>query len=275
MHISNLSNTNLEDIVFAILMAFDGYFVTMPSDVAYWSNRFQCARVDWEYSYGMFDKDNNLIGFIINGIDYIGGDLVAFNTGTGVISKYRGQRIVDQLYQYALPLLKIRGISICALEVIQKNDRAVHVYKRIGFSIAKSYRCFKGKLPLSLYQTSIKAVDLETIKTAPQHFYAWDNVNAALLKASKGIYECYEVLNKGETVGFFVVNPISGHLPQFEIYNTQEPKHWALIFDGIAQCTRNVSINNVNAQRTVLVEQLEALNLTNSINQYEMELRIG
>ena len=65
MKIRSLENTAIEDIVFAILVSFENYFVTMPTDPNYWSQRFKRARVDFSLSFGMF-VDDMLIGFIIN-----------------------------------------------------------------------------------------------------------------------------------------------------------------------------------------------------------------
>lgn len=274
MQIKSLNNTSLEDIVFTILMAFDRYFVTMPSDTDYWKKRFACARVDWEYSYGMFDEQGILIGFIINGIDQVNHKWVAFNTGTGVVPKYRGQKIVDQLYNHAFPHLKAKGIDCCVLEVIQENHRAIRVYERIGFSIQKEYECFKGTIAPSSYRVHLKEISMEELKEKPQDFYAWDNSYAALIRAEEGQYQVYEVCKEEEAVGFFVINPQVGYLPQFEIYQPQQSKHWLWLFEGIAQINSTVKINNINSKRTELIQQLQVLNLEQTISQYEMELSL-
>jgi ribosomal protein S18 acetylase RimI-like enzyme len=271
MEIRALSTTTLEEIVFAILMAFDGYFVTMPSDTNYWKNRFQGARVDLDGSFGLFDE-GELVAFIINGIDERGNDKVAFNTGTGVIPKYRGQKVVDQLYEHAFPFLHNKNVTHCALEVVQENSRAIRVYERIGFSITKEYYCFKGKLATSSYQTTLEKVDLAKINNPKESFYAWDNSNKAIESSPKGTYTCYEVLNlEQEKIGFFVINAASGYLPQFEIYKKNITAHWALLFDGITQINRAIKINNIDAKRTAQRAALLSLGLENTINQYEME----
>lgn len=273
MYIQNLRNIDLEDIIFAILMAFEEYFVTMPSDVVYWENRFKCARVNFEYSYGMFDGEQ-LIGFIINGIDERNNKQVAFNTGTGVIAKYRGQKIIDQLYEYALPKFKNKEISHCLLEVIQENYRAIRVYQRIGFSIVKNYLCFKGKLPVSSYETTIKQVALSEIQNFQEHTYAWDNCNAAL-NVNPTTYEAYEVMKQGQAkIGFFVINLVSGILHQCEVYAVKKSEHWDLLFDGIAQINRVIRIINLPDTSTNLHQKLLAMEMENDINQYEMEWEI-
>lgn len=274
MEIRDLSTTDLEEVVFAILMAFEGYFLTMPSDVDYWKNRFQAARVNWFCSFGMFEGET-LVGFIINGIDCHGKEKVAFNTGTGVVPKYRGQKIVDQLYEYAFPILKSETVTTCALEVIQENRRAVRVYERIGFSITKEYQCFKGKLATSSYQVTIEKLAFEQIKSTYTNTYAWDNTNQAINASVEGTYTCYEVVSlTQQKLGFFVLNAQSGYLAQFEIYKPDQKKDWELLFDGIAQINRMVRINNVDAQQKDIIEALVQVGLKNTINQYEMERKL-
>lgn len=271
MEIRDLSRTPLEDIIFAILMAFEGYFLTMPSDTDYWKNRFQAARVDWTCSFGLFDK-GELMAFIIHGIDKRGHQKVAFNTGTGVVPSYRGQKIVDQLYEHAFSLLQQKKITHCALEVLQENRRAIRVYERIGFLITKEYACFKGKLAKSTYQTTLTNVNLADVNNPQESLYAWDNSYNAVKNSVKGTYRCCEVLNlRQEKIGFFVLNIQSAYLPQFEIYKTDLVEHWLLLFDGIAQLNRAVKINNVDAQRVNLISILLNLGLKNTANQYEME----
>ena len=65
----------------------------------------------------------------------------AFNSGTGVVPKYRGRRIVKQLYDFAIPELLKRGVEKCGLEVIKENEKAIKAYRRVGFEIIKILKC--------------------------------------------------------------------------------------------------------------------------------------
>jgi len=272
MHIRPLKESDLEDLVFAILLSFEGYFVTMPTELSYWKNRYQAARVVYELSFGYF-AEGQIVGFIINGIDEWMGKKTAFNTGTGVVPKYRGQGIVDQLYQYAHSHFAQHGIQQYALEVVQENTRAIRVYERIGFSIIKSYACFAGTIDHSNKQTTLKATTLEAIQNAQSHWYAWDNCDAAIQNAVSNRYQIFEVLYNNQAIGFFVIHPESGYLAQFECYSTPSAS-WERLFDGIGQINTTLKIININTQRTELITALEGLGLQNSINQFEMLMPI-
>ena len=271
MKIKNLSTTPLEDIVACTCDAFADYFVKMPSDVEYWRKRYKGARVDYKLSFGAFDQ-NKLVAFIINGIDEIDGIPVAFNTGTGVIEAYRGRKLVDQIYQHAIPILKDHGIQKCQLEVIQKNGRAIRVYERIGFKIQRGLNCFKGEIVADAAKVTIQKVNFKDFIGTPNphhHFYSWDNNNHAVL-ASGSIYETYLVRNsQQDAIGHFVINQ-SGYLAQFEA----KDDHFTELMSGIAQISKAVRTNNVDDRRTTVLKQLEKHGIKNVINQYEMEMDI-
>ncbi len=83
MLIRHLNQFELDKIVECLILAFDGYFVKMPSELDYWKEKFYLARVDYSLSFGAFDGDK-LVAFIMNGIDYHNEVLSAFNTGTSI-----------------------------------------------------------------------------------------------------------------------------------------------------------------------------------------------
>lgn len=276
MTIKNLKNTELAVIVDCLLASFADYFVQMPAEIAYWEKRFAGARVNYELSYGMFDGER-LIGFIMQGIDSRGGELVAFNTGTGVLPAYRGQQIVDQLYAFALPELQAAGIKKYALEVIQKNDKAIRMYERIGFKIDREYHCFKGELRAPADNFTLVEVPFEEIagRTNPQHaLYSWDNCDNAI-RAAESIYKSYLLSDEEKRpLGFFVIQPFSGYLAQFEVHTPSEKRDWKKLFAGIASISKTVKINNVDARRKEILSLLPELGLQNHVDQFEMEMRI-
>ena len=267
--IKNLKDTELTTIVDCLVKAFANYFVPMPDSVDYWRNRFQAARVDFELSYGVFDKDQ-LVAFIINGIDGEEEALTAFNTGTGVLPAYRGQQLVDQLYEKAIPIFKDHKITKCALEVIQANDRAIRVYERIGFTKQRSLQCFKGTIAMELEEVKIMSIDF-SFMAAPTNssHYSWDNSNEAVLSAGKQ-YTTYAVLKKNkESIGYFTINE-SGYVPQLESRAADFP----YLMSGIQQVAPTIKINNVDARRTDFIANLLAAGLENTVDQFEMEMAI-
>lgn len=275
MNISNLQETPISEIVDCITDSFTNYFVPMPAEVDYWTNRFKSARVDFALSYGMFNE-GKLIGFIINGVDRLNGELIAFNTGTGVASKSRGQQITDQLYAFAIPHLKEKGITRCKLEVIQKNEIAVHVYERIGFSITRTLKCFKGSFQPSdanVLTEEVPYSDVTAIARNFDHHYSWENcVNA--IELSDNVYKTYKVTDDQKNeIGFFVVNPYNAYIPQLEI-TTNNTSDWSRLLPAIGKVSPSAKIINIPEERTDMIKALLAAGLENHIDQHEMEMAL-
>jgi ribosomal protein S18 acetylase RimI-like enzyme len=275
MEIKNLKDTPLSDIVQALTLSFADYFVQLSSDVAYWEKRFESSRVDYSLSFGMFEN-GQLVGFIINGIDELNGVKTAYNTGTGVMASSRGHKIIDQLYAHALPYFKEAGIKQCTLEVILQNERAIHVYERIGFHISKEMKCFKGTLKVTDPEITAQQVpfgQLEDRTRSLDGHYSWDNTTAAI-EASGDRYQGYEVYNGADVIGYFVLNPATHHLIQFEV-TTGNPGDLKFLLSAVAGVSPEVKINNVSSKRTEITEGLLAAGLDNFIDQYEMQMSLN
>lgn len=274
MFVKNLSDTSFEIILDCFLKAFENYFVKMPADDDYYKQRWKAAKVDFNCSYGMFDGEL-MIGFIIHAIDKRNGKLTAFNTGTGVIPKYRGKRIVKSIYQYALKDLADKGIEKSVLEVITKNDIAVSSYSDIGFNICKEYKCFNGNFKLdSSLQSEVREIDLNDVDWSSlpnQQLYSWENQQESLLEGS---YNFFQVLNNENPESFFVINPDLNYLAQFDLL-TEEKDGWKRLFTAIRSISESIKVNNVDVRLKEKLDNLTLFGLDNTIDQFEMELIIN
>jgi RimJ/RimL family protein N-acetyltransferase len=268
MEITTLESIEIEKIVSCLTAAFKGYFVEMPTSVDFWKNRFSAARVDYSLSFGILDK-GELVGFILHGIDFEGTEKIAFNTGTGILPNYRGKKLVDKLYSYAFPLLVNSGITKSKLEVIDKNERAIKVYERIGFKKTRKLKCFKGHINCKQKTTiKIAAANLKECETMRTATYSWDNTTTTISNA--GSYSIYKVLEEKE-LGYFIINPQNGYIAQLESLTND----WKKIFEGICLVSTEIKINNIDETRTELLAYLDNAGIENTIDQYEMEVRLG
>jgi ribosomal protein S18 acetylase RimI-like enzyme len=271
MEIKNLEHTPLKDIVTALVEAFSDYFVQMPNNIPYWENRLRIARHDPTLSFGMFDG-TVLAGFILIGVDIHEGHLTAFNTGTGVLPNYRGKNIVDKLYEHAIPQFKSRGITHCSLEVIEANHKAIKVYERIGFAKNSFYYCFKGELKTPQENMILKKIDFDDVHLDKRsHLNSWDHTDKAIQLAAN--YSCFEVLENEKAMGYFVIDPATGYIPQLNIYSNKD-SNWEMLLSGIATISQTIKINNVDSKKEDLVKALLKRGLDNFINQYEMQMSI-
>jgi ribosomal protein S18 acetylase RimI-like enzyme len=272
----SLHQTPLSTVVAALTAAFQGYFVPLSSSVTYWEERYKAARVDWALSFGAWE-DGALVAFIIHGVDDYQGHRTAFNTGTGVLASHRGLGLVDALYVYALPHLRAAGVTRCALEVIVQNERAMHVYQRIGFAVTRRVKCLRGTLAvgagdLDVYRTGFGQVG--EIDLASRARDSWDNTDQAIEAGAAG-YHCYKVVEGDVHIGYFVHNPQSGYVPRLALSVTATAARWSRLLQGLAHVQPTMRINNIDERATDLISALLAAGLENHIDQYEMAMRIA
>lgn len=273
MTVNSLSRISLDELLDCFLVAFENYFVKMPTNKNYYEQRWRAAKVDFNYSYGMFDQ-GKLVGFIIHAIDKRAGILTAFNTGTGVIPEYRGRRIVKSIYEYALKDLWHNGIERSTLEVIAENSIAIRSYQSVGFKVCKKYKCYTGKIRIenddqfTLREIALKNIDWDTLPN--QQFYSWDFQRESI---SGGNYSFFQVLHNKEPESFFIINPDHQYLAQFDLLNT-ENKGWRRLFSAIQKVSDGIKVINVDERLKDKLDQLTLMGLENSVDQYEMELNI-
>lgn len=273
MKVTHLGNIDFNELIDCFLEAFENYFVKMPTEKNYYKERWLAANVDYSLSYGMFDQ-GKLVGFIIHAVGTNEGRLTAYNTGTGVIPAYRGQRIIKSIYNYAIDDLKQNGIQCCTLEVITENERALKAYLGIGFEICKTYKIFGGKLNIApseivdLIKRPIE--DIEWSKLPNQSYYSWDNRKESVQRAN---YDYYEVSFEGRVESFFIMNVEKQYIAQFDLL-TDNQNAWDRLFAGISQLSKSVRTNNVDDRLKAKVEILTRVGLDNPADQYEMKMEL-
>lgn len=280
MEIRFLGKTPLAQIVACFNRAFADYIVPFQAEEGPMRRRWLSCRVDYGLSYGAFDQDE-LVGFMMTGIDRWNGRRTAYNSGTGVIPEYRGQKIVKQLYEKAIPSFRENGIDQCILEVIVGNDRAIKAYAGVGFQSKRQLKCY------SLQQEPAVVVsnDLEFKQVFQSNWEAyremlefepsWENSRSAtaFLGRDIAIWEMYQ----GEhLLGFFIMKPETGHILQFGLQRHADwlaaGKELLLYAAGI---NPKLKVNNVDSRAERSLSILQALGMKNVADQHELELDLN
>lgn len=271
MNVSKLAKTPITAVIECFLLAFSDYSIKMPTDHAYYIERWKAAGVDLKLSYGMFDG-KKLVAFIIHAVDTRDSKLTAFNTGTGVIPEYRGRGIVKSIYKYALDDLQKNGVERSTLEVITENDKAIRAYLGVGFNISTKYKCFAGEIQLEcgdqveLSEIALKDVNWERLPN--QQYYSWDFQKETIMARK---YSFYQVVYDGKPESFFIFSPETKYLAQFDLLNAGN-MGWERLFSAIRQVSDNVKVINVDERLTDKLAIITASGLAISVEQYEMEL---
>ena len=108
--------------------------------------------VQLERSVGALSGEN-LVGFWLNGVRERNGVSTAYDSGTAIISEFRGMKISERMAKESDCLLREAGVKEYFLEVISDNTRAKDIYIKNGFKVTRELICLKTRAPLELRDT--------------------------------------------------------------------------------------------------------------------------
>ncbi|NQX92645.1 MAG: GNAT family N-acetyltransferase [Flavobacteriales bacterium] len=225
--------------------------------------------MDFSISYGMFD-DENLVGFILHCTGISNGKRVVFNTGTGVVPKYRGQRIVDLMYEFGFKDLTSKRFESIQLEVIKENAKAIHIYEKLGFKKQRELKCFSGEIqvsddhPFELHPIQLKTVEWDSLPH--QDLYSWDNLKDAVCRNN---FQVYYVQHEKVNESYFILDPKSAYVAQLDMFS-ESILAWKRLFLAIKSICPKIKINNIDSRLLSKLQAVHDAGLVNSVNQLEM-----
>ena len=235
-----------------------------------------------ELSFAAFEE-GKIVAFTLNGIGMFNGLHTAYDTGTGTVKEYRGRGVAGEIFRYSLPYLKEAGISQYLLEVLQNNNNAITVYRRMHFDTTREFDCFKQSIanidnPLCLSQCTnirMELIDTDTVRKAQSFcdFYpSWQNSIESIERGSSEL-TCMGAFDVDELAGFCVFDRKSGDLTQIAVRKEYRRQGVAsrLLSEAIKQiCTDFVKVINVPSDNLSLPAFLKSKNIPLMNRQYEM-----
>lgn len=276
MTIDFLSKASFPDVTKAFNEGFSDYALPVNATESYLRNRWEGARVDFEFSAGGWYK-GELKGILVHGIDQINSRKVAFDAATCVAPEARGNEFTQRAYDFLLPTFKANGIQEVRLEVIQNNERAIRVYEKIGFRISRHLRCFTGtpQLKLNAPENSIQFLKKEKFDLDKHLFFqnylpSWEHLNTALLKKWEA-HECYVLEEKGAILAYLILAIADARIKQFYVHPERKAQGLAeMMFGHISQLYPALKIINIDAEDKEMCQFFLKIGLDGSFNQYEM-----
>jgi len=127
-----LTAADFHQLYECFLDAFSDYQISLQMTEEQFEQRVQRDGVELELSAGAFDGER-MIGFYMNGRGMWHGQETAYDAGTGVVLDHRRRGVAIELFDFMVPRLKERGIEQYLLEVLTGNERAVRLYRKLGF----------------------------------------------------------------------------------------------------------------------------------------------
>lgn len=204
------------------LDAFSDYQVSLQMTEEQFERRLKRDGVELELCAGAFDGEQ-MIGFYVNGRGLWRGKETAYDAGTGVIPSHRRRGVAEELFNFMAPRLKERGITQYLLEVITSNERAVSLYRKLGFDEVRRLAVLHANEPVKPL-ADVEGVSLHRLEE-PQWdvFYAywdgepsWQNSVAAVERV-RNRCDIVGAFVDGKCVGYGIVYKPSGILMQLAV----------------------------------------------------------
>ncbi len=223
MEIKSLANVHSDILFNAFQKAFSEYEMQLKKEelLAMLKRR----GFNPELSFAAFDGES-IVSFTLNGIDNFNGNLTAYDTGTGTLKEYQGKGLATQVFNFSIPYLREAGITEYLLEVLQHNEGAVSVYKKIGFEVVREFYYFRKKNeeiqntiksdPVKCTIRSININDYHQVSAFWDFAPSWQNSLQSINRSLEN-FICTGVFIEDQIIGYSVFEPESGDITQIGV----------------------------------------------------------
>ena len=181
------------------------------------------------------------------------------------------------MYSYIIPELKAQGFEGSVLECIIGNDRAVNLYKKIGFEIDRQLICYAGTIkepampPEQVYWRELDNMDWAIAQTFWENIPSWQNSCEAVDRVSWS-YRKLGIFKDNQLIGYGVINPLNGYVPQFGIDPSYRRQGLGKFLFSLLQSTthRQLAIINIDHRSQTVPPFFDSLGIKETLRQFEM-----
>lgn len=238
-----------------------------------------------ELSFGAFDG-NKLVSFTFNGIGHYNGLPTAYDTCTGTTKEYRRKGLAKKIFEYSIPFLKKAGIEQYILEVLQHNEGAVELYKKIGFDILREYEYFvfdKSSVILEpvIDENYILRENIDLKEVNVREFWdfhpSWQNSFDSIFRQAEA-FRSLGIFRENELIAYSVYETENGDITQFAVHKEFRRKSLATyLFREMLERMDREELKIINTVYSCESVEgfLKHLNLKTTGKQYEMIRRFN
>jgi len=258
--------------------AFADYIIPFKLSEAQFENHIAINAVDLNNSVGAF-AGGNIVGFTLNGFGLWNGKSTVYDAGTGVIPEFRGKGVAARIFEFMTPALKQAGVEQILLEVITENEKAVRLYRKLGFRETRRLLLFEQQKSFDDVARSaavvreIAAPDWKLLKTFWDGSTSWQNSVEAMQRglAQKVVLGAFI----GETAaGYAIIFPKSGYIAQIGVNKNYRRRGVATSLlsemKRISNKDKPLHISNVDGNLQATVKFLKDRNFKQTLSQFEM-----
>ena len=271
-----LSSADSTKLFECFLEAFSDYQVDMRLSRHEFEQRLLRDGVRLEISAGAFDE-SRMVGFYLNALGEWQGRQSAYDAGTGVIPAYRRQAIAEETFRFMVPRLKDASVEQYLLEVLTGNERAVALYRKLGFVETRRFAVFRRSVPLTpevgIEIRPVDEPDWELFKSFWDGDPSWQNsIDAVERVANNRVVLCAYV---DETcVGYGIAFKPWVSLMQLAVAHEQRRKGiGSNILSALQRelsATESLKVTNIDEELKGTLAFYEANGFRMVLEQYEM-----
>ena len=259
----------------AFVSSFSDYQVRLDLPFEHFQRNMVRNGYDANISVGAF-LDSNLVGFIMNAKRVYDGVPVAYDMGTGVIPEARGQGITGEMLDFLQKHLLSRGVKRHLLEVLTSNTKAYHIYVNRGFSVKRSFKCYRIEKRDFSCPEEWRIEDVSVLETGSLRDFwnfnpSWQNSFESVLAVKENYVFC--VAMEGERiVGYGIIERKEGDIPSFAVSPEYRGRGIGRsLISHLIKMTEVEHIRVLNVPDPDAQALLSLLGFQNYVDQYEME----
>ena len=277
-----LSDVRTQTLHTAFLAAFADYQVDMRMSLNDFEYRLLRDGVRPEISAGAFVNDQ-LVAFTLNAGGTWQGKETVYDAGTGVLPEYRGRRIATELFEFMLPTLKGFGFDQYLLEVLTSNEKAAHLYRKLGFTDARRFAVFRTRTRVTTTNADVVKIREAVLpnwalyKTFWSGYPSWQNSIDAIQRVADTVVVLEACIND-RCVGYGVVSKDTGNLFQLAVHSDYRRRGVGstllTALQSRVDTVEPIGVNNVDEELKETISFFEARGFNVVLEQYELSLQI-
>lgn len=279
MEFSTLEGIEHEYIRSVFNRSFSDYSIPFQLSQKQFNDRFHAYNFELNFSVGAF-YNNELVGFILHGVERRENSIKLYNGGTGVIPSHRGNSLTQKMYSDAIPRLRERGVTDIVLEVISNNKPAIRSYRKVGFNKVRDLNCYKGEIKKRTIEPKLEIKEISTVTLEKALILGsvkptWQNSFETIARQGDTLLSI-GIFSEGHLIGYLVCDRASNRILQIAVDEDHRgKKNGSRLLEFVrAKYSATTSIINVDSRSDNLNHFLVDSGLGLSLNQDEMLLKL-
>lgn len=268
-----LTAADFSSLYGCFLEAFSDYQVDMQMSEQQFAQRLNRDGVQLEISAGAFD-DERIIGFYLNALGDWQGTRTAYDAGTGIIPDYRGRGMAQKLFAFVVSKLKERSVSQYLLEVLSSNERAVSLYRKLGFvevrklMVLRSHQALQSLDDLAEVELRLTP-DWKLFQSFWDGYPSWQNSIAAVERIPNDRVIVGAHVD-GKCVGYGIVFRPAENLMQLAVARAYRRKEIGSRILRTLSAEDTLKVNNIDEELKGTLAFFEANGFKVVMEQFEM-----